>query len=103
MEGDYIMPRRPARREARAARRPRRRIRRPMRRPCRRDCRRSMPTVCASAKAAPAKSDDGLPELGLELAPSGEGEGVAVAVAAVDSDGPAAQKGVKEGDVILEV
>src|SRR5829696_5608451 len=53
------------------------------------------------AKAAPAKSDDGLPKLGLELAPSREGEGVAVA--AVDPDGPAAQKGVKEGDVILEV
>ncbi|MFL5190887.1 MAG: PDZ domain-containing protein, partial [Microvirga sp.] len=52
------------------------------------------------AKAAPAPSDDGLPKLGLELAP-GEGEGVAVA--AVDPDGPAALKGVKEGDVILEV
>src|SRR5215207_6648354 len=52
------------------------------------------------AKAAPAQSDDGLPKLGLELAPS-EGEGVAVA--AVDPDGPAALKGVKEGDVILEV
>src|SRR5829696_6718848 len=53
------------------------------------------------AKAAPSRSDDGLPRLGLELAPSREGEGVAVA--AVDPDGPAAQKGVKEGDVILEV
>jgi serine protease Do len=53
------------------------------------------------AKAAPSRSDDGLPRLGLELAPSRDGEGVAVA--AVDPDGPAAQKGVKEGDVILEV
>ncbi|MFL5229409.1 MAG: Do family serine endopeptidase [Microvirga sp.] len=53
------------------------------------------------AKAAPSRSDDGLPKLGLELAPAREGEGVAVA--AVDPDGPAAQKGVKEGDVILEV
>src|SRR5215207_2700179 len=53
------------------------------------------------AKAAPSRSDDGLPRLGLELAPSREGEGVAVA--AVDPDGPAAQKGVREGDVILEV
>jgi serine protease Do len=53
------------------------------------------------AKAAPSRSDDGLPRLGLELAPAREGEGVAVA--AVDPDGPAAQKGVKEGDVILEV
>src|SRR3954449_5573498 len=52
------------------------------------------------AKVAPSRSDDGLPRLGLELAPSREGEGVAVA--AVDPDGPAAQKGVKEGDVILE-
>src|SRR5215207_2455018 len=52
------------------------------------------------AKAAPAHSDGGLPKLGLELAPS-EGEGVAVA--AVGPDGPAALKGVKEGDVILEV
>ncbi|MFL5079754.1 MAG: PDZ domain-containing protein, partial [Microvirga sp.] len=53
------------------------------------------------AKAAPSRSDDGLPKLGLELVPAREGEGVAVA--AVDPDGPAAQKGVKEGDVILEV
>jgi len=53
------------------------------------------------AKAAPSRSDDGLPRLGLELAPSREGEGVAVA--AVDPDGPAALKGVKEDDVILEV
>jgi serine protease Do len=53
------------------------------------------------AKAAPSRSDDGLPKLGLEFAPAREGEGVAVA--AVDPDGPAAQKGVKEGDVILEV
>ena len=53
------------------------------------------------AKAAPSQSGDGLPRLGLELAPSREGEGVAVA--SVDPDGPAAQKGVKEGDVILEV
>ena len=37
--------------------------------------------------------------LGLQLAPSDEG----VAVVAVDPDGPAAEKGIKDGDVILEI
>lgn len=39
--------------------------------------------------------------LGLRLAPSRGGEGVAVAD--VDPDGPAAGKGIREGDTILEV
>jgi serine protease Do len=38
-------------------------------------------------------------QLGLRLGPSDEG----VAVVAVDPSGPAAAKGIKEGDVILEV
>jgi serine protease Do len=37
--------------------------------------------------------------LGLQLAPTDEG----VAVVAVDPDGPAAEKGIKDGDVILEI
>ncbi|HEX8166990.1 MAG TPA: Do family serine endopeptidase [Beijerinckiaceae bacterium] len=46
--------------------------------------------------------DDGLPKLGLELAPARDGE-EGVVVAGVDPDGPAAQKGIKDGDVILEI
>jgi serine protease Do len=45
-----------------------------------------------------APADRG-PQLGLRLGPSDEG----VAVVAVDPSGPAAAKGIKEGDVILEV
>jgi serine protease Do len=47
-------------------------------------------------------ADDGLPKLGLQLAPAKDGE-EGVVVAGVDPDGPAAQKGITDGDVILEV
>jgi serine protease Do len=46
------------------------------------------------------------PRLGLRLAPAGEVEGAGdkgVVVTAVDPDGPAAEHGFKEGDVILNV
>jgi serine protease Do len=46
------------------------------------------------------------PRLGLTLAPASEVDGAGsrgVAVTAVDPNGPAAERGVKEGDVILDV
>jgi serine protease Do len=51
-------------------------------------------------------SGQGTPRLGLTLAPASEvggagGEGVAVT--AVDPDGPAAEHGIKTGDVILDI
>jgi serine protease Do len=52
------------------------------------------------------KLDDGVPKLGLQLAPAGEVAGSGedgVVVTRVDPDGPAAAKGIKDGDVILEV
>ena len=52
------------------------------------------------------RADDGLPKLGLQLAPAGEVAGSGeegVVVTKVDPDGPAAAKGIKDGDVILEV
>jgi serine protease Do len=48
----------------------------------------------------------GLPRLGLILAPADEvaGSGAkGVVVTAVDPDGPAAERGVQTGDVILDV
>jgi serine protease Do len=55
------------------------------------------------AAAEPSRgADDGLPKLGLQLAPAKEGE-EGVTVAGVDPDGPAARKGIKDGDVILEI
>ena len=55
-----------------------------------------LPGEKAARNEAPA---DRGPQLGLRLGPSDEG----VAVVAVDPSGPAAAKGIKEGDVILEV
>jgi serine protease Do len=52
------------------------------------------------------RADDGLPKLGLQLAPAGEVAGSGeegVVVTKVDPDGPAAAKGIKDGDVILEL
>jgi serine protease Do len=49
---------------------------------------------------------NGTPRLGLTLAPAGDVAGAGdrgVAVTGVDPDGPAAEHGVKEGDVILDV
>ena len=56
----------------------------------------------AAAEPSRGGADDGLPKLGLELAPARDGE-EGVTVAGVDPDGPAAQKGIKGGDVILEI
>ena len=49
---------------------------------------------------------NGLPRLGLTLAPANDvagSGGHGVAVIGVDPDGPAAERGVKTGDVILDV
>ena len=61
------------------------------------------------ANAAAPKSgptDDGLPKLGLTLAPAGEVAGSGsegVVVMEVDPNGPAAERGMKTGDIILDV
>jgi serine protease Do len=55
----------------------------------------------ARAKAE-TRSDDGTPRLGLQLAPAQGGE-EGVAVADVDPQSPAAEKGVRKGDIILGV
>jgi serine protease Do len=50
--------------------------------------------------------ENGAPHLGLRLAPANDVDGAGnrgVAVTEVDPDGPAAEHGVKEGDVILDV
>jgi serine protease Do len=58
------------------------------------------------ANAAPrGSSEDGTPRLGLTLAPAntiGAGN-QGVAVTAVDANGPAAEHGMKSGDIILDV
>src|SRR5215510_1783155 len=58
------------------------------------------------AKADTGSSTDGSPRLGLSLAPAkdvaGSGE-QGVAVVQVDPNGPAAERGMKTGDVILDV
>jgi serine protease Do len=58
------------------------------------------------AKADTGSSTDGSPRLGLSLAPAKEVAGSGdqgVAVVQVDPNGPAAERGIKTGDVILEV
>jgi serine protease Do len=57
------------------------------------------------ASAGPGSSENGMPRLGLTLAPAGAvGAGnQGVAVTAVDPDGPAADHGMQSGDVILDV
>jgi serine protease Do len=57
------------------------------------------------ANAAPQGSDKGAPRLGLTLAPAnavGAGN-QGVAVTAVDPNGPAAERGMQSGDIILDV
>ena len=52
------------------------------------------------------KSANGLPHLGLTLAPANDAAGAGgkgVAVVGVDPDGPAAEQGFKTGDVILDI
>jgi serine protease Do len=49
------------------------------------------------------KPGDNAPRLGLTLAPGNDGGGAGVAVTGVDPNGPAAEHGVKTGDVILDV
>ncbi len=57
-------------------------------------------------KTAKAETSDGKPALGLKLAPARELQGAGedgVAIVGVDPNGQAAAKGLKEGDVILEI
>lgn len=59
-----------------------------------------------SAKVEPSQERDGLPRLGLQLAPAQQVPGAGeegVVVTNVDPDSPAAAKGIKDGDVILEI
>ena len=49
-------------------------------------------------------TEKGTPKLGLTLAPaSAVGANQGVAITAVDPNGPAAERGMKSGDVILDV
>jgi serine protease Do len=60
----------------------------------------------AKADTDTGKSGDGSPRLGLSLAPAKEVAGSGeqgVAVVQVDPNGPAAERGMKTGDVILDV
>ncbi|KAF0122771.1 MAG: dop, partial [Xanthobacteraceae bacterium] len=50
--------------------------------------------------AAPETAPAG-PRLGLSLEPAGRGQGMVVTE--VDPSGPAAQRGIRQGDVILDV
>jgi serine protease Do len=60
----------------------------------------------ASDKSEEGQPAAGTPRLGLSLAPAGEVQGAGqngVVVTSVDPDGPAASRGIKTGDVILNV
>jgi serine protease Do len=60
----------------------------------------------AKAEQPSAGKTAGVPYLGLQLAPAGEVEGAGdqgVVVMSLDPDGPAAERGVKTGDVILSI
>ena len=60
----------------------------------------------AKADDGKAQSNAGTPRLGLALAPAGEVQGAGqkgVVVTEVDPQGPAAQRGIQTGDVILNV
>ena len=67
-----------------------------------------MPETQQQAKADQPSSEQtaGVPYLGLQLAPANEVDGAGdqgVIVMSLDPDGPAAERGVKTGDVILSV
>ena len=60
----------------------------------------------AKAETGSKSSENGMPHLGLTLAPASDVAGAGgkgVAVVGVDPDGPAAEHGFKTGDVILDV
>jgi serine protease Do len=60
----------------------------------------------AKAETGAPGSSGTMPRLGLTLAPAGDVDGAGhqgVAVTAVDPNGPAAETGIKSGDVILDV
>jgi serine protease Do len=60
----------------------------------------------AQGKADDGKAQQGTPRLGLSLAPAGDVQGAGqkgVVVTEVDPQGPAAQRGIQTGDVILNV
>jgi serine protease Do len=60
----------------------------------------------AKAGEGKAQPDAGTPRLGLSLAPAGDVQGAGqkgVVVTEVDPQGPAAQRGIQTGDVILNV
>ncbi len=60
----------------------------------------------AKTETGGKSSENGVPHLGLSLAPASDVAGAGgkgVAVVAVDPDGPAAERGFKTGDVILDV
>jgi serine protease Do len=54
------------------------------------------------ARAGTEQSSTSAPRLGLSLAPAGTGS-QGVVVVEVDSNGPAADKGIKAGDIIMNV
>jgi serine protease Do len=60
----------------------------------------------AKAETGSKTSENGVPHLGLVLAPASDVAGAGgkgVAVVSVDPDGPAAERGFKTGDIILDV
>jgi len=60
----------------------------------------------ASAESRDSNADNGAPYLGLELSPAGQVAGAGdkgVVVTESDPDGPAAEHGVRTGDVILRI
>jgi serine protease Do len=64
----------------------------------------TLPDERQANAAAPQGSEKGTPKLGLTLAPaSAVGANQGVAITAVDPNGPAAERGMKSGDVILDV